>query len=62
MRKVVCSHVCLNCELQLSHNLFIDGNLQSDVTDGNFVSKPALNLSYSEAPIFLNECFYLLNG
>jgi hypothetical protein len=63
MSEVVCSRVCLNCELQLSHNLFVDGNLQSDVADGDFVSKSALNLSYSVAffLIFQHECFYLFN-
>jgi hypothetical protein len=64
MSKVVCSPVCLNyCELQLSHNLVIDDNLQSDVADGEVVRKSALNFSYPVASflILLHECFYFAN-
>lgn len=53
MRETVGRCVRLNRQLQLSHDLFVDGNLQSYVADGYFVGEPAFDFGYPETTFLL---------
>ena len=62
--EVVGCRIRLNGELELGHDLFAYGNLQSHVADGLRVGEPALYLSDLESmlPVLLDELLDLVHG
>ena len=63
--EVVGSSIGLDSQLQLSHNLFPDGYLESDIADRHWVAEPVFDLGdpktrlcsflCTSLPFFLNE-------
>jgi hypothetical protein len=62
--KIVGCRICLDGQLELSHNVLVDNNFEGYIADRDFVRESALDFNDSESFLFVleDECFDLLNG